>query len=337
MAISKVADRYTLNSNTAGTTFDYVLTGLTVGNILIIRTSADNTGGGGAARTVTVTNQSGTAIDTGTDLAYQQNNDPGASGAGVTCNVIVAEITDTSGTVRLTYSGSVTQAGVAEEWTGIALTPVGTPQVENSTTTTLASPTDASIASGNLAYVAIAVEGPASDTYTTDSDTTNGSWVELTKAGTSTGTATTECTIYGGYKVTTGTGAQTFDPTINNTRDSAAIIIEFASSVAHTFSRTDPAGITDARVIQGGYNRTFTDLSGLEDEPIVSVAGYLRQPDNDPLNLSDAANREHESIRSQVDAAGLVDAITYDHQTSGEQYAVTVGQNTLVASGTLTT
>jgi hypothetical protein len=240
MAISKVADRAQANSNSAVTTVDLVLASLTVGNLLIIRTAADNSGGGGAARTVTVTNQSGTAVEIASLLQYQRNNDPGAASAGVTANLVVAKITATSGTVRLTYSGSVVQACVAEEWAGLdntmgSTTVVGTPVgADGVNSTSLASLTDASVASGNLAYAAMAVEGPSSDTYTQDSDTTNGSWSDLTKLGTSNATADTNQTVYGGYKVVTGTGGQTYNPTINNQRDSAGIIAELAAKVPVT-------------------------------------------------------------------------------------------------------
>lgn len=233
MAIAKVQDLATVNSNSAVTTADFVLSGMTVGNVLIIRTAADNSGTNGAVRTITVSNQSGTPIDTGTDTAYQQNTDPGAASAGVTCNVVVASITATSGTVRITYSGSVVQAGVAEEWSGVqgVTRVVGSPVGASGTASTnLASCADASVASGNVAYGAIATEGPSTDTYTQDADSTNGTWVSLTQAGTTNATADANQTTFGGYKICSGVGAQTYNPTINNARDSAGIIVELAAA-----------------------------------------------------------------------------------------------------------
>lgn len=227
-----VADRATANSNSTVTTVDLVLASLTVGNYLIIRSAADNSGGGGAARSFTPSNQSGTAM--GTHSEYQQNEDPGAASAGTTLNVSVIKIAATSGTIRLTYSGAVVQACVAEEWSGIdGTTPVvGTPQsgTQNASGTLLASATDASIAAGNVVYGVVAVEGPSSDTYTQDSDTTNGSWSTLTKLGTSNATATDNQTTYAGYKAVTAAGAQTYNPTINNAADSAGLIIELAAA-----------------------------------------------------------------------------------------------------------
>lgn len=227
-----VADRDTENSNSGVITVDLVLTGLTVGNVLVIRTSADNSGGGGSARSCTPSNQSGSAM--GTVFGnYQRNYDPGAASAGTTCNVIVAPITATSGTVRLTYGGSVVQAAVAEEWSGVdpvepvVGTPVGN---DGAGSTNLASLTDASVADGNCAYGVEAVEGPSTDTYTQDADTTNGSWTGLTKVGTTNGTADTNQTTYGGYKVVSAAGGQTYNPTIAPARDSTGLILEFAKA-----------------------------------------------------------------------------------------------------------
>jgi hypothetical protein len=251
MPPSKVADRATVNVNTSLSNADFALTGLTIGNLLIIRTAADNSGSAGVARTITVTNQSGTPIDTATDVAFQQNNDPGAASAGVTCNVILAQITATSGTVRVTYSGTVVQAGVAEEWSGlkpVAAVVVGTPVGANGTTTALAVLAEASAAADNLVYAVEAVEGPSGDTYTQDSDTTGGAWTSLTKAGTTNATADTNQTTYGGYKVTSVTGAQNYAPTINNARDSAGLILELAA----------PAVVTGTVAVSVGINLAAT-------------------------------------------------------------------------------
>lgn len=227
-----VADRASANSNATVTTVDLAVASMTVGNYLILRTAADNSGGGGAARTISVTNQTGTPLDLASLQTFQQNNDPGAASAGVTANVAIAKISATSGTVRITYSGAVVQACVAEEWSGVhATTPiVGTPVGANGVASTnLASVTDASVALGNVAYGVEAVEGPSTDTYTQDADTTNGSWSGLTKVGTTNATADTNMTIFGGYKVATATGGQTYNPTINNARDSAGLILELAA------------------------------------------------------------------------------------------------------------
>jgi hypothetical protein len=230
MAIAKVADRGTASSNSAVTAPTIAVSGTTVGNYILIRTAADNSGGGGAARSLTVTDTGGN-----TYTGYQQNNDPGAASAGTTCNVVVAKITAAPGTITLTYSGAVVQAAVVEEWSGIdATTPVvGTPVGANGVASTnMASCADTSVAVDNLAYGVQAIEGPSTDVFTQDADTTNGSWTDLTKLGTTNVTATDNQTVYGAYKVVTATGAQTYNPTIVATaRDTAGLILELAAEV----------------------------------------------------------------------------------------------------------
>lgn len=327
MAIAKVADRASANSNSAVTTVDLVLSGLTVGNYLIIRTAADNSGGSGAARTVTVTNQSGTAIDTATDQAFQQNNDPGAASAGVTCNVFVAAITATSGTVRLTYSGSVVQAAVAEEWSGIDQTTpvVGTPVGANGTASTnLASVTDATVAVGNLAYGVEAVEGPSSDTYTQDADTTGGTWSNLTKLGTSNATATDNVTVYGGYKVVNalGGGSQTYNPTINNARDSAGLILELSKVLPVSLTVADSAHESTADAVSLTQHNTLT-VADSGQEHTADAVTLTAHPPSVALTVADA-DHGHTSDPAggltQHNTLGLSDAL---HGHSADSPALT--------------
>lgn len=272
MPISKVADRATVNGNATATTFDFALTGLTVGNVLIIRSSADNSGSSGAARTVTVTNQSGTPINLTTDVQYQRLQDPGAASAGLTLTVCVAVITATSGTVRLTYSGSVVQAGVAEEWTGIdtafagsAIGVIGTPVTAVGTASTNLASTAEFINLGNMAYAATGIEGPAGDTYTNDSDTTFGTWTALTKAGTTNATADANQTVAGAYKIPSTQGTQTHNPTNSVARDSAGIILHFAT--------------TDRIIAVGSIATTST----------IGVAAIPRQSPLDPTGAEDVS------------------------------------------------
>jgi len=229
VAIAKVADRATANSNSAVTTVDLSLSGLTVGNVLIIRAAADNSGTNGAARTFVASNFSGTALNvtSGEFVSYTRNTDPGAANEGTTCFFRLYKITGTSGTVRMTYSGSVVQALVAEEWSGITSWP-GNYQgtgASGTASTNLASATQTGCTAGMLIYGVQAVEGPASDTITGDADTTNGSWNLLTEVGTSNATAAANQTTFAQYKIATGSTNQTFNPTINNARDSAGIIV----------------------------------------------------------------------------------------------------------------
>jgi hypothetical protein len=320
VAIAKVADRANVNGNAAVTTVDLVLSSLTVGNTLIIRTSADNSGGGGAARTITVTNQSGTPIDLGALQAFQQNNDPGAASAGVTCNVIVAPITATSGTVRLTYSGSVVQSVQAEEWSDIStVTPiVGTPVGANGVNSVnMASLTDASVAVNNCVYVALAVEGPAGDTLGSDSDTTNGSWVDLTKRGTTNGTADTNQTIAGAYKIATGTGAQTYNVTNSVARDSAGIILEFQGSIP--VSITAPLATASASALVP----TISGNAVVSTTPATASASMLAVPISVEI-LSPTSTSSATAIAPTIDTQSNVQIDAPTGTASGEFVVPTI-------------
>lgn len=223
-----VADRASANSNATVTTVDLVLASMTIGNKLVLRIAADNSGTGGAARTCTLSNQVGTPINVASSIQITQNNDPGAASAGVTAQFFICPITATSGTLRLTYSGAVVQACVAEEWSGVDTTLLADQQ-NGVNSTNLASLLASSVAVGYVAYGSESIEGPSTDTYTQDADTTLGTWSNLTKLGTTNATADTNMTVYGGYKTVTATGAQTYNPTINTARDSAGIFVEFTN------------------------------------------------------------------------------------------------------------
>lgn len=216
MAIAKVADRATANSNSSVTTVDLALASLTVGNYLIVRSAADNSGTNGAARTFALTNQSGTPITIASLQYVQENIDPGSASAGTTCNIAIAKISATSGTVRITYSGTVIQACVAEEWSGIhGTTPVRSTLQSSGASGTAPSRTATPVAAGDLVYLALAIEGPGTDTYTADADSLEGTWSNLTRLSTSLGTAASNQTTVAGAKVVTGTSEQTWNPTIS--------------------------------------------------------------------------------------------------------------------------
>ena len=56
----------------------------------------------------------------------------------------------------------------------------------------------------------MAIEGLAADSFTNDSDTTNGSWVALTARYGDTGIATTSMGVRGFYKIVNAPGTQTW-------------------------------------------------------------------------------------------------------------------------------
>lgn len=78
---------------------------------------------------------------------------------------------------------------------------------------------------GDLVYCAIQTNGPSGDAFTQDTDTTNGSWVSLTRSGTAGGSATTNVTSAGGYKIVSAAGVQTYNPAITSRRWGMSMIL----------------------------------------------------------------------------------------------------------------
>jgi hypothetical protein len=243
MAIAKVADRGSIATNTAGATPAVDLAAgasITVGNYLIARIAGENTGGGGAARTLnSVTDPAGNTWT----IAATVNRDPGAAGDGTTSWCVYAKVaTGYSNGADLTFnfSGTLRAAIVVEEWSGIHAT---TPEVGTEATAADVSSAGGALvaalartpaASGQLVYGVVGWEGPNGDSYTEDADTTDGSWVALTKLGTTNGIATDNECIAGGYKIVTGTTAQSWAPTIGVSRDYGALLVVFDEAVANT-------------------------------------------------------------------------------------------------------
>jgi hypothetical protein len=227
---TKVADRGTSTQATLADPIacDMAAAGsITVGNYLIARVSAENSGGGGAARTLAVDDPRGNSW-----TVISNNYDPGAASAGVTAHLCYTKVVNayTNGDdISFNYSGTVRHAAVIEEWSGIHAT---SPVAVTSTTTTGTSTSAGGIsrnptAVGQLMYAMAAIEGPNGDSYTEDSDTTDGTWSSLTGLGTANATAEDNQKVVGGYKVVTGTSTQTWTGTITS-RDWSSIAIVFA-------------------------------------------------------------------------------------------------------------
>jgi hypothetical protein len=79
-------------------------------------------------------------------------------------------------------------------------------------------------ASGELVLGLVVIEGPSDDSYTSDADTTNGSWSSPGSSGTTGGNAITNVTLRSQYKIVSASGPQTFNPTLGTARDSRTLI-----------------------------------------------------------------------------------------------------------------
>lgn len=214
MAIAKVADRGTKVNTAAANTVVVTLTNPTViavGSYLILRLVCANSGGGGAARSITSVTDPRSNTWT---RVLTQNIDPGAADAGCTTHLLYARVATAylaGDTITVNLSGNVTKAaGVIEEWSGLEST--GQPGADSGTGNTANTTNPAPVTgltpplANYLVYVVDGWRGPSTDGYTADTDVLEGSWTALTKLGT--GTTTTDWTVCGDYKVVSGTSAQ---------------------------------------------------------------------------------------------------------------------------------
>lgn len=233
-AVYKAADRGSTSNITSQSSTTVALASggsIATGNYLIARVAMDNSGTSGAARTLTVTD---THSNTWTTLTGANRTAGSAANDGSTCYIAYAKVTtgfSNGDNLTFTYSGAVVaKAIVVEEWVGLdATTPIAVSETTATGGSTTPSISRTPLASGQLFYGALSVEGPTGDTYTEDSDTTAGTWSTLSRVSSASGTAASNQTINGVAKLVTGTSAQTWNPTITN-RDWAQVALVFAPS-----------------------------------------------------------------------------------------------------------
>ena len=233
-AIAKIADRGVRNSTGTGNA-TLTLTNptlITVGNYLVARVAVDNSGSSGARPGLTLTDARNGTWTHGTGGLQ----DPGAASAGSAsylCYVKVAVAYQAADALTFTWTtGTPISAIVVEEWAGVDLTTplaVAETQANNVSSTAQPSISRTPTAAGQLMYVCCSNEGQVGDWGAQDSDTTDGSWVDVTKDTANTGTHDTSQSVYGGYKIVTGTTAQTWNNTLGVTGDWSACAVVFAA------------------------------------------------------------------------------------------------------------
>lgn len=98
-------------------------------------------------------------------------------------------------------------------------TPSSSP-IEGSGTSTTPTITSASAASGDVCVAGVNItNGPTGDTFTADADTSNGTWSAVTTSGTTGNPSSSNHTMRLQTKLITGSGTQTYNPTLGTSRD----------------------------------------------------------------------------------------------------------------------
>lgn len=262
-AIQLVADRGSVQNNTSetATALDLPTAGaIAVGNYLVLRVAADNSGTSGAARTLTITDPRSNTWTVKTPA----NRTAGTASDGATAWIAYAKVTNayTDGDdLTLNWSGAVVaKAANVEELSGVH---PSSPEAVGSTTSTGSSTTPSISRTptevGQMFYGALGIEGLAADTYTQDTDAVDGTWKTLTSiTGGDLVTAAASITIRGARKIT-GVAAQTWNPTITS-RDWAQIALVLANQWpagvrgAHSVSTDASVGTIDTIIAQATQN-----------------------------------------------------------------------------------
>lgn len=225
MALSQ-NNRGTNQNGTAGLTFTLSpATNCTAGALLLFAVAYDNAATNGADPYSSIADGHGNTWTSRLNVL----NDPGASNEGTVLRLFesyqnVSTLT-TSSVITVTFSTNVTaKVATLTELIGSTGTPTYVTGATATGTSATPSITTGSITSGNYVFGVTSQEGGGAQTG--DSDTTNGTWSTQQHTVTLlTGVANQGITTQG--KVTTGTGAQSYDTTINNTRDWCILWAEY--------------------------------------------------------------------------------------------------------------
>lgn len=207
---------------------------IATGNYLIARITSNNSGTNGAAPTMAIADaRNGSWTVLGPAL-----QDPGVANDGVAVWIAYVKVASTytdGDDVTFTFGTATTaKAAHIEEWTNIhATSPVAVSAATNQGASTTPTASITPTASGQLVFVALGSEGPATDTLVNDTDTTDGSWFRLGRWFTNDATATNNVDIRGGCKRVTGTTAQSWGVTVTS-RDWATLIVVFDKASATT-------------------------------------------------------------------------------------------------------
>lgn len=189
---------------------------LTAEALAVVCAAFDNSGSGGAAQTVTVTD----SLGHNWDVRQHPIVDPGAANAGQEGIIATAPMGVNPLTTSNTITVTIGTAAVAKTWTLMEVTAAAgfTPVYvtggigTSGTGTTSPTITTGSITSGDMVVAGLFLEAGTTETITQDADATNGSW--STQQTAEIGSTTSGSNIASQRKVVTGTATQTYNPTL---------------------------------------------------------------------------------------------------------------------------
>lgn len=233
-------DRGTGSNNTSATTVAIVPgTSFTAGSFAVLSVAYDNSGNQGADPFVSIADNAGNTWTSRINAL----NDPGAANAGLVLRVF----TSTIGTLTATNVVTITfnTATVAKAWTFNEFTSDNSNNRPSyltaaSVTGSSVSPTviSSTINAGDMIVGIVGAEATTQTSY--DDDTLNGSWSVAQWGQAGTGASGVQANTQ--YKLTTGTGSQTYNNTLNVSLDWCAAWLSITEVALVPGTSFDPFG-----------------------------------------------------------------------------------------------
>lgn len=249
MAITYVKEVGFVVNNSAGISSAMTVAagGVPLGDSVVIIGACDNTGASGAATTITVTDTRSNTWTLETPQALQDTSSASSGIQAFLVTSIISTALQAGDTITVTYGNSTTAKSInAQQFTGTNKSTVVLSgsylnnNVNSDVEMDLGPLTTTAIS--QVVVVGIGCETPTTDTFNGDTDTTNGSWVPLTRRGAGSGTAA--ITLNSAYKITTATGAQNYHGDFH-VADAAGV----AAILDVDVSTPTPATVTSPAVI----------------------------------------------------------------------------------------
>lgn len=187
-------------------------------------------GGALAQNTTTVTDSRG---NTYTNIDETGTTTTARSIIFVSVLTTALQAADTITVTSTTGWGAPGVAAGSAEWSGVTLTEDVASAHSGPTSGTAPNLAITPVSAETLVLANLCVLGPTGDPFNADTDTTGGdSWNQLTVAGTTGGSATSNITGRMTYKITTSAAVQNYNPTLGTTRVHAEGLCSLQAAVA---------------------------------------------------------------------------------------------------------
>lgn len=234
MAVSYVGSIGGSISKTSSNVISNV-TGVTIpiGRLIVAFAVSDNL----SATTPTFT-FSDSKSNTWTTVSQNATNATAAAGVAAAIGVcyVTTQIASTD-SITVTLSGTVAIRGLYSfQYSGARETEYVADVVAAGSSTT---PSVISNSIGAAGQLVVGLVGFEHDTAgTQDTDTSNGTWVNLVNLANAAGNAFTNVGLIGAHKIVTGTGTQTYNPTLNTATDWVALVAVLSEDTGTSASLT---------------------------------------------------------------------------------------------------